>query len=195
MKKYIYIGIFAAICGLVIWGNIQTHRLKMAKADLLEHQKNERVLLSGLDSIRAKNGDLVLRTESLSLTISEFKKYNAQLTKEVKNLRIRIKDLQSATSVVVDTDVDAIIPIRDTIILNNVAKSFEYQDAYTKISGIVTDSVSLKYHSTDSLYIFHHIQPKRFLFFRWGIKRQWWDIKNSNHNNTIRGFEVIEVRK
>lgn len=195
MKKYIYISIIIAICGLIVWGNIQTHRLKVAKTDLLEHQKNERVLLSGLDSIRAKNGDLVLRTESLSLTISEFKKYNAELTKEVKNLRIRIKDLQSATSVVVDTDVDTIIPIRDTIILNNVAKSFEYQDAYTKISGIVTDSVSLKYHSTDSLYIFHHIQPKKFLFFRWGIKKQWWDIKNSNPNNTISGFEVIEVGK
>lgn len=195
MKKYIYISIIIAICGLIVWGNIQTHRLKVAKTDLLDHQKNERVLLSGLDSIRAKNGDLVLRTESLSLTISEFKKYNAELTKEVKNLRIRIKDLQSATSVVVDTDVDTIIPIRDTIILNNVAKSFEYQDAYTKISGIVTDSVSLKYHSTDSLYIFHHIQPKKFLFFRWGIKKQWWDIKNSNPNNTISGFEVIEVGK
>lgn len=196
MKKYIYIGIVILIIGLIAALNITLSSLKTAKNEVKRHEQNERVLQGGLIQVTAKNGDLVLRTEALNQTANEFKKYNADLAKEIKNLRIRVKDLQSATSVVVDSNLDTTVPIRDTLFLSNVsAKTFNYSDAFTSIKGVITaDSVSIKYHSMDSLFIFHHIQKHKFLFVRWGIKAQWWDIKNSNPNNSIKGFRVNEIK-
>jgi len=195
MKKYINIGIFILIASLIVALNLSLNSLKRAKEEVRRHEQNERVLQSDLKVIVAKNGDLVLRTEALTQTANEFKRYNSELTKEVKNLRIRLKDLQSATSVVIDTDIDTTIPIRDTILLPDIsARVFDYKDNFTTIHGVITDSVKLKYHSTDSLFIFHHIEKHKFLFIRWGVKAEWWDIKNSNPNNEIKGFKVVEIK-
>lgn len=196
MKKYIYTGIFILIAALIVALNISLNSLKKAKDEVKRHEQNERVLLGGLDTLRAKNGDLALQTEALTQSVGEFKRYNAELTREVKNLRIRIKDLQSATSVIIDSDLDTTIPVRDTMYLPDLsAKAFDYKDNYTTINGLISkDSVKIRYHSTDSLFIFHHTEKHRFLFIRWGVKNQWWTIKNSNPNNSIKGFEVIEIK-
>ena len=84
------------------------------------------MLLYGLDTLKAKNGTLYAKTEALSLSESKLKKYNSELTAELKNLRIRVRDLESTSQTIIDTDIDITTPLRDTIIIPKVvSKSFD----------------------------------------------------------------------
>ncbi len=199
MKTKLYIYILAALSlgGLIIYANVLSHSLNRAKQTITALEKNERVLLYGLDTLKAKNGTLYAKTEALSLSESKLKKYNSELTAELKNLRIRVKDLESTSQTIIDTDIDITTPLRDTIIIPKViSKAFDYKDPYVNIWGVVgQDSIKISYQSTDTLRIFHYYERKKFLFFRWGIKSENWIIKNNNPNNRIAAFNVIQIEK
>ena len=197
VKLYIYILAALSLGGLIIYANVLSHSLNRAKQTISALEKNERVLLYGLDTLRAKNGTLYTKTEALSLSESKLKKYNSELTAELKNLRIRVKDLESTSQTIIDTDIDITAPLRDTIIIPKVvSKAFDYTDPYVKIWGVVgQDSIKISYQSTDTLRIFHYYERKKFLFFRWGIKSENWIIKNNNPNNRIAAFNVIQIEK
>ena len=83
VKLYIYILAALSIGGLIIYANVLSHSLSRAKQAILALEKNERVLLYGLDTLRAKNGTLYAKTEALSLSESKLKKYNSELTAEL----------------------------------------------------------------------------------------------------------------
>lgn len=197
VKLYIYILAALSIGGLIIYANVLSHSLNRAKQTISALEKNERVLLYGLDTLRAKNGTLYAKTEALSLSESKLKKYNSELSAELKNLRIRVKDLESTSQTIIDTDIDITTPLMDTIIIPKViSKAFDYSDTYVKIWGVVgQDSIKINYQSTDTLRIFHYYERKKFLFFRWGIKSENWIIKNNNPNNRIAAFNVIQIEK
>ena len=197
VKLYIYILAALSLGGLIIYANVLSHSLNKAKQTISALEKNERVLLYGLDTLRAKNGTLYAKTEALSLSESKLKKYNSELSTELKNLRIRVKDLESTSQTIIDTDIDITTPLRDTIIIPKVvSKAFDYSDTYVKIWGVVgQDSIKINYQSTDTLRIFHYYERKKFLFFRWGIKSENWIIKNNNPNNRIAAFNVIQIEK
>lgn len=194
MKNKIII-ILIALIGLSFVGlNVLNNKYKKEKAEKERLEQNQRVLLSDISTYKAKNGELITRTEALQHTERELKKYNSQLLSELSNLRIRPRDLQSHISITAETNIEQTVPIRDTVLLPNLsAKSFTFKDDYTTIRGVIADSVRLTYHSTDSIQIFQHIQKHRFLFIRWGVKAEWWDVKNENPANTITGFKVIKV--
>lgn len=169
------------------------NRYKKEKAERERLEGNQSVLLSDISTYKAKNGEIITRTEALIQTESELKRYNTELLAEVKNLRVRVKDLQSHISITTETTLEKTVVLRDTLLLPYV-KSFEYKDEYTTIKGALTkDSVKLSYHSTDSIQVFQHIEKHSFLFIRWGVKNEWWDIKNSNPHTTIKGFEVTKI--
>lgn len=169
------------------------NRYKKEKAERERLEGNQSVLLSDVNTYKAKNGELITRTESLIQTESELKRYNNELLAEVKNLRVRVKDLQSHVSITTETTLEKTVVLRDTLLLPYV-KSFEYNDDYTTIRGALTkDSVKLSSHSTDSIQVFQHIEKHSFLFIRWGVKNEWWDIKNSNPHTTIKGFQVTKI--
>ena len=197
VKLYIYILAALSLGGLIIYANVLSHSLNRAKQMITALEKNERVLLYGLDTLRAKNGTLYAKTEALSLSESKLKKYNSELTAELKNLRIRVKDLESTSQTIIDTDIDITTPLRDTIIIPKVvSKAFDYKDPYVNIWGVVgQDSIKISYQSADTLRIFHYYERKKFLFFRWGIKSENWIIKNNNPNNRIAAFNVIQIEK
>lgn len=194
MKNKIII-ILIALIGLCFVGLSVVHSMyKKEKEERQRLEQNQRVLLSDISTYKAKNGDLITRTEALQHTERELKKYNSQLLSELKNLRVRVKDLRSHISVTTETKLEQTAPIRDTVLLPNLpAKHFEYRDSYAVIKGVIADSVKLTYHSIDSIQVFQHVEKHKFLFIRWGVKNEWWDIKNSNPHTTIKGFKVVKV--
>lgn len=169
------------------------NRYKKEKAERVRLEQNQKVLLSDISTYIAKNGELITRTEALQQTERELKKYNSQLLSDLKNMRIRVKDLQSHISITTETTLEKTVVLRDALLLPYV-KSFEYKDDYTTIKGALTkDSAKLSYHSTDSIQVFQHIEKYKFLFIRWGVKNEWWDVKNANPHTTIKGFEVTKI--
>lgn len=196
MKKYIYCGIVVLIIGLVVALNITFNSLKSAKEEVKRHEKNERVLQSDLRVIRGKNGILAVQVESQTQTLSEFKKYNSELEKKLKNLNIRPKDTQSATTIETSSNLIINVPLRDSTILPEVkSRVFTYNDSWNSVFGVVyKNSVTANIQSRDSLYIFRHLQKHKFLFIRCGIKAEWYTAENTNPSNKIIGFKVKEIK-
>lgn len=194
MKNKIII-ILIALLGLSFAGlNIVHSKYKKEKADRERLEQNQRVLLSDISTYKAKNGELVTRTEALQHTERELRKYNTQLLSDLNNMRIRPKDLKAHASITTETKIEKTVPLRDTNMLPNIStRTFHFQDKYTTIKGVVGDSVKLTYHSIDSIQVFHHIEKHKFIFIRWGIKAEWWDVKNSNPHTTIMGFKVTKI--
>ena len=50
---------------------------------------------------------------------------------------------------------------------------------------LTNDSVRVKYQSRDTLLQVVRVIPKRFLFFRWGVKEIRQDVKVSNPNTSV----------
>lgn len=196
MKKYFYIGIVVLIIGLITTLSITLSSLKIANQEVRRHEKNERVLQSDMGVIRGKNGVLAVQVESQTQTLSEFKKYNAELEKKLKNLNIRPKDTQSATTIETSSNLIINVPLRDSTILPEVkARVFTYKDSWNSVFGVVyKDSVVANIQSRDSLYIFHHLQKYKFLFIRWGVKAEWYTAQNTNPSNKIIGLKVKEIK-
>lgn len=169
------------------------------KKERLRLENNQRVLISSINQWRTKNGDLVARTESLNLKVWELERYNAEITAELKDMKIRPKDVDVISKVEIEQSKEVSIPIRDTSNVLPIVSSFSYSDQYTRIKGTISTGspqvLNMTYMTTDSLTLIHHIQKKKFLFIRWGVKNEWWDIKNKNPANTITGFRVIKVIK
>ena len=194
MKNKIII-ILIALLGLSFAGlNVVHSKYKKEKADRERLEQNQKILLSDISTYKAKNGDLITRTEALQQTERELRKYNSQLLSDLENMRIRPKDLKVHASIKTETNFEKTVPLRDTNMLPNIsARTFEFRDRYTTIRGVVDDSVKLTYHSIDSIQIFQHIQKHKFLFIRWGVKAEWWDVTNSNPHTTITGFKVTKI--
>lgn len=53
----------------------------------------------------------------------------------------------------------------------------------------------VKYHSRDTLLQVVRVVPKRFLFFRWGVKEIRQDVKVLNPNTDVTFSEFIEITK
>lgn len=196
MKKYIYIGIVVLIIGLITTLSITLNSLRYAKQEVKRHEKNERVLQSDMGVIRGKNGVLAVQVESQTQTLSEFKKYNTELEKKLKNLNIRPKDTQSATTIETSSNLVINVPLRDSTILPEVkSRVFTYNDSWNSVFGVVyKNSITANIQSRDSLYIFHHLQKYKFLFIRWGVKAEWYTAENANPSNKIIGFKVKEIK-
>lgn len=196
MKKYIYIGIVVLIIGLITTLSITLNSLRYAKQEVKRHEKNERVLQSDLRVIRGKNGILAVQVESQTQTLSEFKKYNTELEKKLKNLNIRPKDTQSATTIETSSNLVINVPLRDSTILPEVkSRVFTYNDSWNSVFGVVyKNSITANIQSRDSLYIFRHLQKHKFLFIRWGVKAEWYTAHNTNPSNKIIGFKVKEIK-
>lgn len=195
MRRYaVIVVLILCLCAVVMY-------FREVVKENLRLERNQVALLSdSLSHYRTKNGELVSSVEQLEFTIKELKTHRSKLVDELKNMRIRLKDVQSVSTTALENKVEVFLPIRDTIYIDTgrviQAKAFQWSDAWTSIQGVIQDDIiRVNYHSRDTLFQVVRVIPKRFLFFRWGIKEIRQDVKVSNHNATILFSERIKIYK
>lgn len=195
MKRYAVIGVLIlCLCAVAMY-------FREVVKENLRLERNQVALLSdSLSHYRTKNGNLVSSVEQLEFTIKELKTHRSKLVDELRSMRIRLKDVQSISTTALENKVEVFLPIRDTIYIDTgrviQAKAFQWSDAWTSIQGVIQDdSVKLKYQSKDTLFQVVRVVPKRFLFFRWGIKEIRQDVKVSNPNVNVKFNDFIIISK
>ena len=107
-----------------------------------------------LDSLRAKNGDLVYRNSVLELTNSEVVNHIDQtINDKLDNLGINPKFVTNYSETVLQHDTHITTLVHDSTIYDTVpAKCFNYTDKYNKIGGcIVGERADIEVSSRDSL--------------------------------------------
>lgn len=196
MTKYLISALIFALIALGI-------SVKSCQGIQLEKNRlsdNQRSLFSEIEFYRTKDSLSVASVEKLTLTKKELEQYNGELTQTIKDLGIRIKRLESASSTTIKTEVAITAPIVEDVIIEDLkpipVQRFDWSDNWVSISGIIKDEqVSCNVQSIDTLIQVVHRIPKKFWFIKWGTKAIRQEIMSKNPHSQIVYTEYIELKK
>ena len=100
---------------------------------------NNESLMESVSLYKSENGKYAASVQSLTLTKSELEKNRGELVATIKDLSIKIKRLQSASSTSTNTLIKVQTIIKDSIVYRNgfqdTLQSFDWKDGWTKNSG------------------------------------------------------------
>ena len=110
-----------------------------------------------IDSVKTKNGELQFSVNQLTVTNKEFGKLNSDFEKELKDMKLKYKNLESATKIEIRyiTKYDK-IPAKP-INPDNTGKAMKFEftkeDKFTKITGNINTSEPVNNTFIDSMII------------------------------------------
>lgn len=140
---------------------------------LITNVKNQNFTI---DTLKTKNGEMAYSVTALKVKSKEFSLYNAELNEKVKNLNLKVKNLQNVSEVTIKyvfvKDSTPLVPIVDPANPSNQKKfAFNFDDKYIQIGGIVVLSKNpfvenLQAKVTDSLLFANEIKYKGWWFWK-----------------------------
>ncbi|MFS2549502.1 DUF6549 family protein [Bacteroides uniformis] len=195
MRKFLFIALV-----LLVGTNIFLFkRLDSVKKERNRLDSNQAALLSDVEHYKTEAGKNAASVLRLELTKNELEKKNKDLTKTVDDLNIKLKRIQAATTTATKTEIEIKTKVRDSIVYRNeldTLLNFRWRDSWIDLRGTIDKGVlSAKIESADTLHHITHKIPKKFLFFRFGVKAIKMDVVNSNPHNKITYTEYIELKK
>ena len=165
----------------------------------LEHERlesNQQALLSDVETYKTRADRWAATAEVLELKISELRKARADDAKRIRELGIRLREVESYARSITQKRGGATLPLRDTVIVRDTVKIFSSEGGHTELSGMVhNDSITYHFASIDTIYQVVRRVPRRFLFFRFGTKAIHQDVWTSNPSTKVVYTEFIEIEK
>lgn len=180
MNKYL---IIACLLLISVTGFLY-NKVARQKAEIERLDTNIEAINSEAVRFKTKAGKDAETVQALSLKRNELELFNSRLTKQVDDLRIKLRDVKAAHAIETVTRVDTVVVTEKTDVPNQY--KFSYDDNWNKISGVVSpDSTKLEFSSMDTLDVISHVKQKRFLFFRIGKPKIRTTVTNQNPKSTI----------
>ena len=139
--------------------------------------------------------------QALTLSKSEVEKHCADLTNTVKELDLKVKRLQAASTNATKTEVEVQTIVKDSIIYRDTSylkvQAIRWKDPWINVDGLIMPDkkLDLRIQSVDTLFQVVHRVPKQWLFFRWGTKAIRQEVVSSNPHTKIVYSEYIELKK
>lgn len=159
-------------------------------------ERNQRALLSDVECYKTRADKWAATAEVLELKVSELRQARAEDTKRIKELGIRLREVENYAMSVTQKRGGATLPLRDTVIIRDTVKIFSSGRGHTELSGMVrNDSITYHFTSSDTIYQVVRRVPRRFLFFRYGTKAIHQDVWTSNPTTKVIYTEYIELEK
>ncbi len=176
---------------------------KFERAERIRTGQNQHALLTDIKHYKTADSLNAVSVEQLTLSAKELKEHESDLVNRLKDLNIKLKRVESFTSVSTETKIEFVPTRKDSIIYlpgkDSVIrlKCLEYKDAWTDFTGCYDENNIPRVTLTtrDSIDIIGHIVPKKFLFIRHGIKSINAEIINHNPNSRITHGKVIKIKK
>ena len=193
MKKYIIIAAIILILSIALGVSIKScSNLKQEKTRL---ENNQDILIKSNTLFKVKDSLNATKINALTLNLSSTKEYYQRLIKEAKEAGIKEGRINSITELGIITNDTIIIRLRDSIIIYDTLKCFDYNDEFMDMKGCIrNDSLSLNYSNTDSLIQFVSRVPKQWWFFKWGTKAIQQTIISKNPKTKFIYQRYIEIK-
>lgn len=187
--------LLAVTLGTVI--AVQERQLEKAKAENVRLGNNQAALLQSLDTARAENGQLMATVKALSLRRDELEELLPSYAAEIKNLRLKLKDVEAVAGIRTETVVQ-VLANPDTVFVevpargSEAARRYRFRDAWVDaVVSVQGDSAHLDLTAHDSLTVVAHRQPRRCLFRRGKITN--YTVTAASPYSKISGVSYIEV--
>lgn len=194
MRKYLAIYSIVATAVIVVGA-------KYLLKENARLENNNSALLQSVKTYRTKADENAASVQVLRLKVGEYEELRAADAERIRNLKIKLKRLESVAKSVTKTAVNISAPLRDTVILrdtlrlHDTVRLFRWRDSWVTVDGVIdNDSVSCSVTSVDTLHQIIHRIPRRFLFFRYGTKAIRQEIVSSNPHTEVVYSEVVTFR-
>lgn len=177
-------------------------KYKSGKAEIVELKATKTALLN--DTVmyyRAKNGQLVAEVDRITLEKNELDLRNTQIKSDLKNMKIKLRDVEMYISTQLVTNVKPPdMPLKDTIYIERevpaLGKYFEWSDSWGGMSGIIhRDSLKQpNYYSRDTISaIGTKVYKYRFLGLRFKVIGAKLNVSNKNPHSEVSAPEYVKL--
>lgn len=204
-KIYLFLGLLiVSLIGTIFY---QRNVIQKEKAEKEVYRTNTDALLSDVEMYRTESNKSVAKAKELTLRIDEYKKYRAEDMLTINQLKVDNKRLQSINTANLETIYNLSAQAKDTIIYTpptenleasvDTLKCVDINNQWLSFNGCIdqknkfTGDIKTK----DKITCIEHVEPKRFLFFKWGVKSRQLEVVSDNPYTTITGAEFITIRK
>lgn len=192
MKRLYFIFIAAAaVIGIATYTQFLRREVERLRT-------NNEALTESVLIYRTRLGSSAASVGALRLTISELRAQHEDALAEIRELRIRLHNVESYARSVTTTT------YRDTLILNTIdstnsalpTREFRYADAWLNLSGLIWgDTLKVEMQSRDTLHQVIHRIPRRFLGIPFGIKKLRQEISSSNPHTELVYSEYLTIER
>lgn len=164
------------------------------RAEIRRLTQNQNALASQVEHYRTRAGEEAASAQVLRLRCAEFEELRAADADRIRQMGIRLRRLEAASTSVTATSVALSAPLRETV--RDTVRLFRWRDAWVTVEGMLRDdSVACRVESIDTLRQIVHRIPRRFLFIRWGTKALRQEIVSSNPHTRIVYTEQVRIER
>lgn len=199
MKKYAITGIIIASLLSVIL--IQKTALTRAKNERNTYKNNTYALMSETQHYKTRDSLNAVSVSELSLKLSEFRQFRQEDAALIATLKVDKKRLESITTAQTQTIYDLRGKVKDSIVyvskdVTDTLQCLKIANAWFDLDGCTNKDkeFSGSLITRDSLLYVEHIEPRRFLFFRFGVRNRKQEIISRNPHTVILDASFVTIR-
>ena len=171
------------IAALVLAGLVAflTGTVKRQKAEISRLDNNVSAVTETARQYKTKAGDNAEEVRRLTLKHSELEMFNADLEKKVREMGIKLRDVQAVNRIESETKIAVTVPNAAPKTVKSVNRFAHYFDGWNDVKvESRPDSTKIEVKNVDTLDVVTHVKQKRFLFFRVGKPIPKTTISNKN---------------
>ena len=164
-------------------------------------RNNYRALTEELVVWKTKDSLNVAEVTALQIDKNTLKKVFQEQAEEIKDLKIRLKDVQSYSKTSTTTYITIRDTLYDSLIVNSASPSIDtlrcinFNEPFLTVRGCCdSNSFFGDIIIKDTITQIVSIERKRFLFWKYGVKRIKQTLKSSNPYTIIDAAEYIEIK-
>lgn len=171
------------IAALVLVGLVAflTGTVKRQKAEISRLDNNIIAVTETARQYKTKAGDNAGEVRRLTLKHSELELFNADLEKKVREMGIKLKNIQAVNRMESETKIAVTVPNVTPKYVKSVNGFAHYFDGWNDVKvESRPDSTKIEVKNVDTLDVVTHVKQKRFLFFRVGKPIPKTTVSNKN---------------
>ena len=185
------VAVIFAICGYLL---IESNKRLIREVNRLE--ANQTVLNDTVKSYLTKSGKQAVSVEQLTYSLKEIKKYQIEDVKTIKDLGLKLKQVENIVKIGLVTNIHDTLFLRDTVIMADTVKCFKKKDKYVDLIGCVRgDSVLLDLSHTDTITNIAHWTYKKWWIFKYKTDKIRLESVNKSPYSQVFMNEFITVKK
>ena len=193
MKRYILIIILIII---IFFLSRSLHRQRQENNRL---SSNQTALFQDISYYRTRDSLSAAGVEKLTLTKKELEQNCEALARDIKDLKIKLKRVQSVSQASIETEHIIRTVVRDSLIVRDrvdTLQCIDYHDNYLTLSGCIEHNhFSGHIMSRDTLLQVIHRVPHRWWFIKWGTKAVRQEIVSKNPHTHVVYSQYIELKR
>ena len=193
MKRYILIIILVII---IFFLSRSLHRQRQENDRL---SSNQTALFQDISYYRTRDSLSAASVERLTLTKKELEQNCEALARDIKDLKIKLKRVQSVSQASIETEHIIRTVVRDSLIVRDrvdTLQCIDYHDNYLTLSGCIEHNhFSGHIMSRDTLLQVIHRVPHRWWFIKWGTNAVRQEIVSKNPHTHVVYSRYIELKR